>query len=61
MGADILFLTGAVAKHGAKILLQLGVSEQFAEELGSILSNPEEVKVQYALEHNVVPLEFEDT
>ncbi len=59
MGADVSLLTGAVDKHGVEILSQLGV-EQFAEELGDILTNPEEVKSQYALEHNVAPIIFKN-
>lgn len=61
MGADVSLLKGVVVKHGAKILLKLGVSQKFVGELGNILSNPEEVKSQYALEHNVAPIIFKDS
>lgn len=61
MGADVSLLKGVVVKHGAKVLLQLGVSQEYVEELGDIISNPEEVKSQYILEHNVSPIIFKDS
>ena len=61
MGADVSLLKGAVVKHGAKVLLQLGVSQENVKELGDIISNPEEVKSQYILEHNVAPIVFKDS
>ncbi|MEM6338957.1 MAG: ankyrin repeat domain-containing protein [Pseudomonadota bacterium] len=61
MGADFSLLKGAVDKHGAEILLQLGVSQEYFEELVYIISNPEEVKSQYELEHNVSPIIFKDS
>lgn len=60
MGADVSLLKGAVVKHGAKVLLQLGVSQENVKELGDIISNPEEVKSQYILEHNVSPIIFKE-
>ena len=61
MGADVSLLKGAVVKHGAKVLLQLGVSQENVKELGDIISNPEEVKSQYILEHNVSPIVFKES
>ena len=60
MGADVSLLTGAVVKHGKNVLLQLGVNQEFVVELDNILSNPEKVKSQYVLEHNVEPIMFKD-
>ena len=61
MGAGFSLLKGVVVKHGAEILLQLGVSQEYFEELGDIISNPEEVKSQYELEHNVAPIIFKES
>ena len=42
-------------------MLQLGVSQEYFEELGDTISNPEKVKSQYILEHNVSPIVFKES
>lgn len=48
MGADVTVLVGAVAKHGVNILSQLNVGESFVKDLGTVFSDTEIVKAEYA-------------